>query len=59
MTSAARRHYPASAFALPLQMLAGLVIGLILAMAWPSFAASLQADRHRLHRGDSDDRDFR
>jgi DAACS family dicarboxylate/amino acid:cation (Na+ or H+) symporter len=28
--------------ALPLQMFAGLVIGLILALVWPSFAASLQ-----------------
>ena len=28
--------------ALPIQMFAGLVIGLILALAWPSFAASLQ-----------------
>jgi dicarboxylate/amino acid:cation (Na+ or H+) symporter, DAACS family len=27
---------------LPLQMFAGLVIGLILALVWPSFAASLQ-----------------
>jgi len=28
--------------ALPLQMFAGLVIGLVLALVWPSFAASLQ-----------------
>ena len=41
MTSAASGTTRVS-FALPLQMLAGLVIGLILAMAWPSFAASLQ-----------------
>jgi DAACS family dicarboxylate/amino acid:cation (Na+ or H+) symporter len=29
-------------FALPLQMLAGLLIGLVLALLWPSFAAALQ-----------------
>jgi DAACS family dicarboxylate/amino acid:cation (Na+ or H+) symporter len=29
-------------FALPLQMFAGLLIGLVLALVWPSFAASLQ-----------------
>ena len=28
--------------ALPLQMFLGLVIGLVLALAWPTFAASLQ-----------------
>src|SRR5258706_12521449 len=41
MTSAANGTTRVS-FALPLQMLADLVIGLMLAMAWPSFAASLQ-----------------
>ena len=28
--------------ALPLQMFAGLVIGLVVALVWPAFAASLQ-----------------
>jgi dicarboxylate/amino acid:cation (Na+ or H+) symporter, DAACS family len=42
MSSTDSRRAGRPSLALPLQMFAGLVIGLLLAVIWPSFAASLQ-----------------
>jgi hypothetical protein len=43
MSSTDTRRAARPSLALPLQMFAGLVIGLLLAVIWPSFAASLSS----------------